>query len=157
MATYGAAWLHGGTLHRGETGCRPNEIIGLSKRDIDFEKGIAKIYQSKTKRGKIVYFTDGLLKEFRNAPSDEPFFIGQDKNKDYYTHKFRKLKEKLDLNPDYCLYTFRHSFGTRMLDKTKDIHLVSKLLGHTDISITAKHYINRSPEDIRAKLLEAEK
>ena len=40
-----------------------------------------------------------------------------------------------------------------MMNKTKDIHLVSKLLGHSDISITAKHYINRSDSEIREKLL----
>ena len=59
------------------------------------------------------------------------------------------------MNKEYCLYAFRHSFGTRMMNKTKDIHLVSKLLGHSDISITAKHYINRSDSEIREKLLKA--
>lgn len=38
-----------------ETGCRPNEIVDLKKADIDFDKGIAKIYQNKTTNFKIVY------------------------------------------------------------------------------------------------------
>ncbi|MGL4562639.1 MAG: tyrosine-type recombinase/integrase [Brevinema sp.] len=136
-----------------ETGCRPNEITQLKKSDIDFNKGIAKIYQFKTKKYKTAYLTDRLLELYR-AKSDENIFNGHDRQKEYYAKKFSKLRDELKLNKEYCLYTFRHTFGTRMMNKTKDIHLVSKLLGHSDISITAKHYINRSDDDIRQKLLE---
>ena len=134
------------------TGVRPNEITQLKKSEIDFESGTAKIYQSKTKKYKTVYLTDELLNEYK-ALNSEYIFIGYDKNNAHYSIKFRKIRDELDMNKEYCLYAFRHSFGTRMLNKTKDIHLVSKLLGHSDISITAKHYINRSDSEIREKLL----
>ena len=136
-----------------ETGCRPNEIIVLKKSDIDFKNGTAKIYQNKTKKYKTVYLTDELLTIFNRLQTDY-IFQGHNKNSAHYSIKFRKLRNDLDMNKEYCLYAFRHSFGTRMLNKTKDIHLVSKLLGHSDISITAKHYINRSDADIREKLME---
>ena len=135
-----------------ETGCRPNEIVPLKKSDIDFDKGIVKVFQTKTKKYKTVYLTDELLKEFENIKT-EYLFNAYDKHKAFYGRIFKKLRNDLDMNKEYCLYAFRHSFGTRMLNKTKDIHLVSKLLGHSDISITAKHYINRSDSEIREKLL----
>ncbi|MDK2818734.1 MAG: site-specific integrase [Spirochaetota bacterium] len=135
-----------------ETGCRPNEITQLKKSNIDFNKGTAKIYQNKTKKYKTVYLTDELLTIFDRIQNNY-IFIGCDKNDTHYSRKFKKLKDELELNKEYCLYAFRHSFGTRMLNKTKDIHLVSKLLGHSDISITAKHYINRSDSEIREKLI----
>ena len=135
-----------------ETGCRPNEIVPLKKLEIDFNKGIVKVFQTKTKKYKTVYLTDELLKEFENIKT-EYLFNAYDKNKAFYARIFKKLRDDLDMNKEYCLYAFRHSFGTRMLNKTKDIHLVSKLLGHSDISITAKHYINRSDSEIREKLL----
>lgn len=84
----------------------------------------------------------------------ERIFQGCCRQKEYYAKKFKDLKEKLRLPKEYCLYAFRHSFATRMLNKTKDLHLVSQLLGHSDIKITAKHYINRSDDDIRKQLLE---
>ena len=37
-----------------ETGCRPNEIVPLKKSDIDFDKGIVKVFQTKTKKYKKV-------------------------------------------------------------------------------------------------------
>ena len=135
-----------------ETGCRPNEIVDLKKSDIDFDTGIAKIYQSKTKKYKTVYLTDELLTIFDSIQT-EYIFNAYDKHKAFYGRIFKKLRNDLDMNKEYCLYAFRHSFGTRMLNKTKDIHLVSKLLGHSDISITAKHYINRSDSEIRERLL----
>ncbi|MGL5253655.1 MAG: tyrosine-type recombinase/integrase [Brevinema sp.] len=137
-----------------ETGCRPSELLPMKKDDIDFNKGIAKIYQSKTKKYKIVYLTDELLSLFEGIQSDQ-IFEGYNRQKEYYGKLFKELREKLNFPKEYCLYAFRHSFGTRMLNKTKDIHLVSKLLGHSDISITAKHYINRNTDEIREKLLEA--
>ncbi len=135
-----------------ETGTRPNEITQLKKSDIDFKSGTAKIYQSKTKKYKTVYLTDELLSDFDKIQS-EFIFSGHNKQKEYYSKKFRDLRDILNMNSEYCLYAFRHTFGTRMLNKTKDIHLVSKLLGHSDISITAKHYINRSDSEIREKLI----
>ncbi|MGL4561602.1 MAG: tyrosine-type recombinase/integrase, partial [Brevinema sp.] len=93
-----------------------------------------------------------LLKEFEKIET-ERMFLGYDKQKEYYAKIFRTLRDRLGMNRGYCLYAFRHSFGTRILNKTKDIHLVSKLLGHSDISITAKHYINRSDEEIQKKLI----
>ncbi|MGL4388965.1 MAG: tyrosine-type recombinase/integrase [Brevinema sp.] len=137
-----------------ETGCRPSEIINLKKSDIDFDKGSSKIFQNKTKKFKAIYLTDSLLSIF-NEIENEYLFIGHDKQKEYYAKKFRDLRDSLNLNKEYCLYAFRHSFGTRILNKTKDIHLVSKLLGHSDISIIAKHYINRSDDGIRRKLLDS--
>ena len=135
-----------------ETGCRPNEIIKLTKSDIDFTKGTAFIYQNKTKKYKTVYLTDKLLQLFKNITTPY-FFEGHNKQREFYAKRFRQIRFNLNLNKEYCLYAFRHSFGTRILNKTKDIHLVSKLLGHSDISITAKHYINRSDSEIRAKLM----
>ena len=135
-----------------ETGCRPNEIVPLKKSDIDFDKGIVKVFQTKTKKYKTVYLTDELLTIFDSIQT-EYIFNAYDKHKAFYGRIFKKLRNDLDMNKEYCLYAFRHSFGTRMLNKTKDIHLVSKLLGHSDISITAKHYINRSDSEIREKLL----
>ncbi|MGL4393659.1 MAG: tyrosine-type recombinase/integrase [Brevinema sp.] len=110
------------------------------------------MFQNKTKKYKVIYFTDLLLTIF-DGIENKSIFLGHDKQKEYYAKMFRTLRDRLGMNRGYCLYAFRHSFGTRILNKTKDIHLVSKLLGHSDISITAKHYINHSDDEIREKLI----
>lgn len=116
-----------------ETGCRPNEIVGLRREDIYFIVGTTRIYQNKTKNLKTVYFPDALLEKFGDI---EGYICdGSVRNKEYYSKKFKDLREKLGMRKEYCLYAFWHSCGTRILNKTKDIHLVSKLLGNSDIRL----------------------
>ncbi|MGL4346860.1 MAG: tyrosine-type recombinase/integrase [Chitinophagaceae bacterium] len=92
------------------TGCQPNEIVPLKKSDIDFNKGTAKVYQNKTKKYKTVCLTDEFLSIFDGL---DYIFQGYNKNDIYYSRKFKKLKD--ELNSEYCLYAFRHNFGTKLL------------------------------------------
>lgn len=39
-------------------------------------------------------------------------------------------------------HTFRHTFGTRLANKGVPIETVSELLGHSNISVTKKYYVN---------------
>jgi len=93
-----------------------NEITRLKKSDIDFDKGIVKVFQTKTKKYKTVYLTDELLNEYKSLDS-EYIFLGYNKNNTHYGRMFKKLRDSLNMNRGYCLYAFRHSFGTRMLNK----------------------------------------
>jgi integrase len=51
-------------------------------------------------------------------------------------YELRKLAEL----PSYPMYCTRHTAATRLLAKTRDLLLVAKLLGHTNLTITQKHY-----------------
>lgn len=44
-------------------------------------------------------------------------------------------------------HTFRHTFGSRLAAGGVPIQTVSKLMGHTDISVTSKYYINISDSE----------
>lgn len=54
----------------------------------------------------------------------------------------RLVARKLALNyvPKYCLYTFRHSFATRLLESGVDALTVSTLLGHADMTMLSRVY-----------------
>lgn len=39
-------------------------------------------------------------------------------------------------------HVYRHTFGTMLCDNGVPIQVASSLLGHADISITAKYYVN---------------
>ncbi|MGL5956016.1 MAG: tyrosine-type recombinase/integrase, partial [Brevinema sp.] len=95
------------------TGCRPSEIISLHRKDIDNN---IRIFQNKTKLKKTIGF---LIEKIGFI------FQGHDKQAEYYSKKFKKLR--LKLGREYSLYTFRHTFATNLLNKTSDIHLVRKL------------------------------
>lgn len=44
-------------------------------------------------------------------------------------------------------HTYRHTFGTRLCTNGVPIQVASKLLGHSDINITAKYYLNISDSE----------
>ena len=131
------------------TGCRPNEIVNITKQDID-ENGTIKIYQSKVKKYKYVSVPPLILDELKKFK--DKIFDGFGKHIEFYSKKFRRIKIAMGLGIDYNLYTFRHTFATNLLNMTSDIHLVSKALGHSNIMITSKHYANRSNKDIHDKV-----
>ena len=131
------------------TGCRPNEIVNLRRQDID-DDGIIKIYQSKVKKYKYVSVPPVILDELLTF--QDKIFDGFGKHIEFYSKKFRRIKIAMGLGIDYNLYTFRHTFATNLLNKTSDIHLVSKALGHSNIMMTSKHYANRSTKDIQDRV-----
>ena len=131
------------------TGCRPNEIVNLRRQDID-DNGAIKIYQSKVKKYKYVSVPPVILDELLTF--QDKIFDGFGKHIEFYSKKFRRIKIAMGLGIDYNLYTFRHTFATNLLNKTSDIHLVSKALGHSNIMMTSKHYANRSTKDIQDRV-----
>lgn len=50
------------------------------------------------------------------------------------------------------MHTYRHTFGTRLCQKGVSIQKAAVLLGHSDINITAKYYVNVSAEEKRAAI-----
>lgn len=138
-------------------GCRPGEALILKAKDVDLDNQVITIFQNKTKKRIMsvipISFMDEMKILVMNSKKYNGYlFFGSSRNMEYYSKKFVKLKKRLELNLKYNLYTFRHTFATRLLNSTGDLELVSKALGHSDVSITAKHYINRSFDDRKIKI-----
>jgi integrase len=47
------------------------------------------------------------------------------------------------------IHDLRQTFATRVAQVGVDIYAVSKLLGHEDVSTTARHYAHHSTESLR--------
>jgi len=48
-------------------------------------------------------------------------------------------------------HALRHTFGWRWLKAGGDIYTLSKILGHTSVAVTEKHYAHLLKEDLRTK------
>jgi len=110
---------------------RPIEVCRLRIEDIDVED--KKLYvKAKNSPVKIKIIPDILLKDlpdFKGAYSKDFLFtqaglIGQwnieETNKrDFFTKKFKKIKDHFDLGKEYGLYSFRHTFITRLYQKLR--------------------------------------
>ncbi len=136
------------------TASRPNEIVKMTYKDIDFDNLRVAIYMNKTKRHKHVAFDKDFLDELIgvmnfNELNNGCLFLGSCKNNEFYSKKFRHLKQELNLNSDYTLYSFRRTAGTKCLEFSQNIHLVAEFLGHEDIRHTKNSYVLDNPERTR--------
>ena len=46
------------------------------------------------------------------------------------------------------MYSFRHTFATRCIQRGMPAHLLKEIMGHEDIQTTLKYYVDLSMEDI---------
>ena len=59
---------------------------------------------------------------------------------------WRKIKELSGMPADMDLYTLRHNFASLLILSGADLLTVSKLMAHTDIQTTIKHYGHLKPD-----------
>lgn len=154
------------------TGLREGEILGLQKKDIDFENNEIKIRRTRLKNGS--FNPPKTKKSVRNVDilplvrrvlehrvkdlkkSEDLLFA-----KSGYVLRvgFKALLAKLGFNTQIPLYNTRHSFTSLMLSKGEDIEWVSRrMLGHTNSAITFSKYSKYLKKDIkeRATFINAE-
>ena len=133
------------------TGSRPNEIIKLTYKDLNFKDNTITIYMNKVKDEKIITVDKELLNSLMqilksNGLTNGCIFIGSIQHKDFYGKKLKRLREELDLPEYYILYLLRHTSATNVLEGTGNIYLAQKLLGHDNIKTTSQYYIASNPK-----------
>ena len=62
--------------------------------------------------------------------------MGNKMNPRYIQDMVKRYAKKAGINKDISPHTLRHTFATDLLRETKNIRLVQKALGHSDISTT---------------------
>lgn len=144
------------------TGMRPNEVVSLKYKDIDFENGLIKIRDTKLHKDRIIPIHETVLvkiKEYISFINSHEIYPEEDDNLLYTTyHKiftFGKMYTAFKLirgdintsDSDYDharLYDFRHSFASRTIyqwlksdeDVNEKLYILSCYLGHAKISDT---------------------
>ena len=59
--------------------------------------------------------------------------------KDFVSHKFKKEARRLGI-PDIRFHDLRRTFGYNLIRQGRPIYEVSKLLGHSSVTTTERHY-----------------
>ena len=140
-----------------QSGMRPNELVRAKIKDLSPERDliVLKDHKTATKTGKSRRIPLGkTLRELVLVSIGErtegPIWV--DESGGPWTvcklsSRFRALRDKLGLSTDLVLYSFRHWKGTQVARKY-DIHAASIILGHSQISTTAR-YAHPDDDDAR--------
>jgi integrase len=146
------------------TGMRCGEILALQTEDIDLNKNIIKVnktitrndYDSFTlKKGTKTYagtreipFDDDLKNILINSMSNKEknefglIFTLDSKiiRPSTLNIVFKRICKNLGFEGNYNFHMLRHTFATRCIESGMPAHVLQKLLGHTDVSITINTY-----------------
>lgn len=130
-----------------ETGARPQELLRVETRHIELKKS-RWVFPKEEAKGKrktrVVYLTDKALEITKRRSeqwSDGPIFrnmITTPWKRNAVNCRFRRLEKHIGKR--LCLYHFRHSFATRMIESGVDTLVVAALMGHSDLSMLGRTY-----------------
>lgn len=139
------------------TGMRISEALSLNIADINFETKEATII-GKGNKQRVVYFSDrslGWIRKYISQRDDnhEALFITHRKvtrlKRTDIWRFFDRYCQKSGLNKKVTAHTLRHTFATNMLYNGCDLITIKELLGHHDITITARAYIGIDKRKIK--------
>jgi len=145
MTVHDAALL---SLH---CGLRAGEIFNLHWSDIDLDRGVMVLKDTKSGRNRHAYLTEAvremLNKRERGLPSELVF-------KDRWhggriqkiSRTFTKAVNKLKLNTGVvdrrqkiCFHSLRHTYASWHAEAGTDLFTIKELLGHSDIRMTTRY------------------
>jgi integrase len=154
-----------------QTGSRAREIITLREEnlDFDFKPGIIRIrIIGKGSKERIVYLSEDfkeILEKYLFFSDGYLFLDRELKSKDinaiekaihnlrtYYYIYLKKAAKKIGIN-NFSTHDFRRNVAQMLSSKNVNIRTIQKILGHADISTTAK-YFDENVADVEKALIE---
>ena len=139
-----------------DCGLRSSEICNLKLKDINLTNGEIKVISGKGNVDRILWINGDSLKHLKQwiqkRPDSEfvfPTLKGSQLKNSYLREYFAKCGKKAKIKNRVHPYMLRHTFGTDLYRRTKDIRLVQESLGHADISTTQiyTHIVNDELEN----------
>lgn len=113
-------------------GLRVSETLNLKINDIDSDRMILNINNSKGKKDRIVPFSKKLLDNLRQYYKifKPKIFLFNGQKKDKYSSASCNAIVKNYFGDEFHYHILRHSFATYLLESGVDITIIQKILGH---------------------------
>jgi integrase/recombinase XerD len=143
-----------------DTGLRRGELCGLKQSDIDKDRLALTVCAeySKVRKSRLVPISLSVFKELKNFISiipkewNTPWLFpsnnGQKLDPSNLGLQMRRVAQKVGY--DLKLHGLRHLCATEFLRKSGNIVLVSRLLGHSSIRVTADIYEHLNFNDLQS-------
>jgi len=133
------------------TGARLSEVLGLRWDQIDLQRGISRLSDSKT-GSKTIYLTEPALEVLRAVPrfDSSPFVLPGDRDGKRYSgaqKAWRRIRALAGLQ-DVRLHDLRHTHASEAVTAGESLYVVGKILGHSQAS-TTQRYSHLAEDPIR--------
>ncbi|MEX2512501.1 MAG: site-specific tyrosine recombinase/integron integrase [Cyclobacteriaceae bacterium] len=137
-------------------GLRRSELLNLKIIDVDSNRGLLIVRQSKGKKDRVVPLsvkTVDLLREYYKFEKPNNYlFEGEKLNSRYSEGSLQKVLksavEKSGIKKSVTLHWLRHSYATHLLENGTDLRYIQEILGHSS-SRTTEIYTHVTDNSIR--------
>jgi len=140
------------------TGCRFGELARLKVSEVDFDNGrVCVSGEAKSGRSRHVPLNEAGKRLFANILSDKPradhVFLKADGSvwgKNHHVRPLQEANQVAGIEPPVRFHELRHTYASQLAQHGVDLLTISKLLGHADTRVTARHYAHLSDQTLRA-------
>jgi integrase/recombinase XerD len=141
-------------------GLRRSELLHLKPLDVDSNRGLLIIRQSKGKKDRVIPISTKIIEMlreyYRGYRPKTWLFEGQEKGEQYSEKSLQSvLKQalvKAKINKPVTLHWLRHSYATHLLESGTDLRYIQELLGHKSSKTTEiyTHVSTKSLQNIKS-------
>jgi len=121
------------------TGIRTNELVNIKNKNINLKEMTIYLDFTKSGHNRLIYINPIIKPLIENLISENTYLFNDEKNQQLTANAvrmfFKHLRYDLKINV-LSPHKLRHYYATNLYNKSLDIYLVSKLLGHSNIKTT---------------------
>ena len=124
-----------------ETGMRLNEVLGLRWASVDLDRREVRLEVTKNNQTRTVPLSDAAVAVLAAAERASEFVFTNPNTGTRYCdvwHAFRRACERADLE-DFRFHDLRHTFASWAVQSGMDLYRLSKILGHSNVSMTSRY------------------
>jgi integrase len=124
------------------TGMRRGELFDLKWFDVDFNRRIVHVRQSKSGRPRTIPLNATTQTLLKGLPKTSEYVFPSPKNEKRRVNDVGRQFERAVKNAkiaDFHFHDLRHTAATRMADAGADPSTLAAILGHSDIRMTARY------------------
>lgn len=130
-------------------GLRLSEACHLQIGDIDADRMTLRVEQGKGAKDRYTLLSPGLLRELRRywlAHRPRHWLFPSPRNQErplsgHTAHRlFHAAKDRAGIAKAGGIHALRHAFATHLLEAGTDVHTIQRLMGHGDLSTTARYF-----------------
>jgi integrase len=139
------------------TGCRFGELADMRARDVSVRD--QRVYVAESKSGRPRYIplnAEGvaLFREITTGKTGDALLFtkanGTEWGKNHHVRPLTAACKVARVEPDVAFHELRHTYASHLAQAGVDLLTISKLLGHADTRITARHYAHLADKTLAA-------
>jgi len=133
------------------TGRRVGELLGAKWTDVDLDKGIMTLPQTKVGERQFVYLNEPAAAVLRTLPHIEgnPYILAgaaPGKPLNFYRRAWNRILKRTDIDP-FPPHGLRHNYASTLVAAGVPLETVGHLLGHKN-TVTTRKYAHHRPDHL---------